>query len=66
VALGQGAQFLGLFLMGCLTRWLEARARHLMGRLHAQPDLPDRVKTVERPTGHGVTTTADFRITAAG
>jgi hypothetical protein len=66
VALGQGVQFLGLFLMGCMTRWLEGRARHLMGRLHAQPDLSDRVKPAERHAEPPSTTTADFRITAAG
>ncbi|RQP26549.1 hypothetical protein [Piscinibacter terrae] len=66
VALRQGGQFLGLFLMGCMTRWLEARARHLMGRLRAQPDLSDRMKPAERRADYAATTTADFRITAVG
>lgn len=66
VALRQGRQFLGLFLMGCLKRWLEGRARHLMSRLHSQPAVPVRAKPVERPMETFLTTPSEFRITAAG
>jgi len=48
LALREGRTFLGLFMLGCLTRALENRARKLMSRLHAQPDMASLVKREER------------------
>jgi hypothetical protein len=66
IALRQGGQFLGLFLMGCMTRWLEGRARRLMGRLHEQHRVHVRWKPTGRDAGSTVNTAADYGATAAG
>lgn len=68
MALRQGAQFLGLFLMGCMTRWLEARARRLMRRLHDHPGVHMTVRAKPAPprAGRAAATAADFGATAAG
>lgn len=62
----QGQQFLGPFVLGYMTRWLEERARRLMSRLHEQLDLSDRMKPAERRAEAMASAPALFRITAMG
>jgi len=66
VALGEGWRFLRLFLLGCMRRWLERRARQLVSRLHERADPARGAKQVEHHAEQAVTKRASFRTTAFG